>query len=297
MGRRWDILEKLYNRNYTATDLNKDMGKESLSWVSSQLKGLREAKLVDYEKGADKRSKLYSLTNRGRRICSTYFQELQPISKRVIDDEKEVDIWIKQLESYKSQEIPEENMSPALLKIMYRRLGMIAKTNPTQCLRMSNYFLNRIKVDVNLGSSHREMFIVLRELAPESDKVMNELKKEKERLKNLALNWLRKAKEDPRNAEVDHSRESYLEALRLIHVVLNKKEKKDFFIDLFKESIAPPHVTVGDSLAYMWPLRFIEDKADLLHELIKMASEKQDGKKMERILDVINSFDSYAVPP
>ncbi len=95
VGRRWDILEKLYNRNYTATDLNKDMGKESLSWVSSQLKGLREAKLVDYEKGADKRSKLYSLTNRGRRICSTYFQELQPISKRVIDDEKEIDIWLR----------------------------------------------------------------------------------------------------------------------------------------------------------------------------------------------------------
>ncbi len=137
VGRRWDILEKLYNRNYTATELKKDMGKKTLSWVSSQLKELRKAKLVDFEKGTDKRSKRYSLTNRGKRICAIYFQESQPISKRVIDDETEVDIWLKQLGSYKSQEILEENMSPALLKIMYRRLGMIAKTNPTECLRMA----------------------------------------------------------------------------------------------------------------------------------------------------------------
>jgi hypothetical protein len=47
----------------------------------------------------------------------------------------------------------------------------------------------------------------------------------------------------------------------------------------------------------MWPLRFIEDKAGLLRELIEMASEERDEEKMERILEVIDSFDSYATLP
>ncbi len=296
MGRRWDILAMLYKRSYTATELDKEMDKMSLSWVSSQLKELRKAGLVDFEKGADKRSKLWSLTESGSRICSTYFQELQPALKRVIEDENEVDIWLKQLKDSKSQD-PRESIPPALLKIMYKRLGMIAKTNPTQCLRMSNYFLNRIKVDVNLESSHRELFILLRELAPKSDKIMNELKNEEEQLKGLALGWLRRAKEDPRNSEVNNSRDAYLEALRLIRVVLDKKGKKEFFINLFKESIAPPHVTVDGIPSYMWPLRFIEDKADLLRELIEMASKERDEETRRRILDVIKSFDSSATFP
>lgn len=296
VGSRWDVLERLYEDNYTATNLAKELGR-TLSWVSTQLNELRKAELVDFEKGADKRSKLYSLTNRSRRICTTYFQELPSAPKRVIEDEKEVDIWLKQLASWKPQEIREESMPPDLLKIMYRRLRRVAKSNPTQCLRMADYFLNRIKVDINLESSHRDVFIMLRELAPKSDKVMNELKEEEERLKDLVLGWLRRAKEDPRNDKVDHSREAYLEALRLIRVVLDGRGKKEFFINLFKESIAPPHVTVGGIPAYMWPLRFIDDKADLLRELIEMASEERDEKKMGKILEVIDSFDSYTTLP
>lgn len=293
VGRRWDILERLYKHNYTVTELAKELGK-TLSWVSSQLKELKKAELVDIEKEADKRVKIYSLTDRGRKIYSTFVKALQPAPKGVVEDSVEVDILLEHLERWEEREKHGETMHPNIRETMHGRLVRIAEVNPSQCLRMANYFLNRLKADEELSSSHKQVFIILKGLASISDEVMDKLKGEADRLKNLALGWLRKAKEDPLNDKVDHSREAYLEALRLIRVVLAGRGKKEFFIILFKESIAPPHVTVGGIPAYMWPLRFIEDKADLLRELIEMASEERDEEKMVRILDVIDYFDSYA---
>ena len=296
VGSRWDILERLYKQSYTATNLAKELDK-TLSWVSSQLNELRKAELVDFEKVADKRVKVYSLTDGGRKIYSTFVKALQPAPKGVVEDSVEVDIMLKHLERWEEREKRGETMHPNIRETIHGRLVRIAEVNPSQGLTMANYFLNRLKADEELSSSDKQVFIILKGLASISDEVMDKLKGEADRLKDLALGWLRRAKEDPRNDKMDHSREAYLEALRLISVVLNGRGKKEFFINLFKESIAPPHVTVGETTAYMWPLRFIEDKADLLRELIEMASEERDEEKMGRILEVIDYFDSYATLP
>lgn len=293
LGKRWDILERLYEHSYSASELSKELDK-TLSWTSSQLNELRKAELVDFEKRADKRFKQYSLTHKGRRIYSAFVEALRPAPKGVVKDSVEVDILLDQLERWEAREKRGETMPPDFRETMHGRLVRIANVNPAQCLRMANYFLNRLKADEELTSSHRRVFIMLRRLVPISEEVKGRLEGEAGRLKDLALGWLRRAKEDPRSDEVDHSRDAYLEALRLIQIVFEGREKKEFFINLFKESIGPPDLTVGEISSYWWPLRFIEDKADLLRELIEIAGEERDDEKRRRILEVIRSFDSYA---
>lgn len=77
IGARWILLEELYREELSPKEIAHKIGKR-LPWVSTQLKSLKDNGLATSRRSEDGRSKLYSLTEKGRRIYSAIMEALSP---------------------------------------------------------------------------------------------------------------------------------------------------------------------------------------------------------------------------
>lgn len=97
LGKRWQILEELYNGELSSKELANRL-KKPLPWISNQLKELRdeEAGLVSFKK-ENRRIKVYSLTEKGRSLCSAVM-EASRSGERVKVPVETLNLRIKALE-------------------------------------------------------------------------------------------------------------------------------------------------------------------------------------------------------